>query len=240
MDRPPTPSLSPSLSTSISTVTITTLWKKLSEFVMIMCYERDESHGYKHMESVAHLSCKILEFILDSIECSYKHELRVKVLCVAWLHDIGDHKYNDIENPKIKIKSFLTKIFDNPYDVEDTIRVIDYISFTNEQIAITEQRPIDFELLLGPRMFLVRNIVSDADKLESLGKKGFDRCVQYAKEDYMKQHGSEISYDQLKLSVTQHAHEKILKLKDQFIRTSIGKLLAISLHDEFVVELNKM
>lgn len=236
MERPPTPSLS----TSLSQLTITTLWHKLSEFVMLTCYNRDESHGYKHMEAVAHTSTKILESMLDTMEHHHKHELRIKVITVAWLHDVADHKYNDVTDANVKIRCFLSNIFDNSRDIDEIFRVIDYISFQKEQQAINKDRPLNFEQILGPKLVLVRHIVSDADKLEALGKIGFERCIQYSMEVYKSQTGCDISCELLKARVHQHAHEKLLRLKDEFIRTPIGKFLAQSLHEELVVELNKM
>ena len=45
-------------------------------------------------------------------------------------------------------------------------------------------------------------------------------------------------YDCLKSDVINHSNDKLLRLKDGFIRTKTGKIMAEKLHDEFVAELN--
>jgi hypothetical protein len=40
--------------------------------------------------------------------------------------------------------------------------------------------------------------------------------------------------------VVDHANEKLLKLKDHFIRTETGKLMALPLHNELLDEINKL
>jgi len=64
-----------------------------------------------------------------------------------------------------------------------------------------------FEEILGPDWSLIRDIVSDADKLEALGNIGIERCHKYTCETHPDLPEEEI----IKLMHT-HAEEKLFKL----------------------------
>jgi HD superfamily phosphodiesterase len=93
---------------------------------------------------------------------------------------------------------------------------------------------------LGPDGCKIRDIVSDADKLEAIGVIGIARCKEYTREQYFATHHTHIGDEELAKLVIQHAEEKLLRLKSEFIRTAWGKKMAEPLHDEMVAELEKM
>jgi len=209
--------------------------QQFSEFVQNICKNRDESHGYSHMENVAKNACWILNH-LQGID----HERLVnKVLAVAWLHDVNDHKYHDIQNAEQKMCEFLQTLFSES-EMNDIMRIISYISYTKEQNAIEKGNPINFEKELGYPSCLIRHIVSDADKLEAIGKIGLVRCRKYNTELYFHKHGIAIPQEELKKIIIYHAKEKLLRIKDEFIRTKPGLDLAIPLHNELIEELTKL
>ena len=71
----------------------------------------------------------------------------------------------------------------------------------------------------------VLDIVSDADRLEALGKIGIERC-----EIFTREHGGLVPQD-----VITHCHEKLLRiLPEGFIKTSYGKKLAQPLNQEII------
>ena len=64
--------------------------------------------------------------------------------------------------------------------------------------------------------------------------------VEYTKQSYKEKNNEEISTNELNKQITTHSNEKLLRLKDYFIRTKVGKELAWIKHQELVDELNKL
>jgi len=204
------------------------IYQKLSSFVKNICKDRDSSHGFDHMKSVADNAMCIAKE-----ENIYDLEILEMILTVAWLHDINDHKYHD-EGNKNKLNKFIKKLFgnskfDNKFKYKLIIDTIDRISFSKENHVLNDPlKVLDWDEVLGQKGILIRNIVSDADKLEALGKGGFKRCV-----DYVKHKNKSFNEKEIMVRVMKHSKEKLLRLKDEFIRTDCGKRMAIKLHDEF-------
>ena len=118
------------------------------------------------------------------------------------------------------------------------MKIIDYVSYSKEKKAIDNNTPIDFSKELGYLNATVRDIVSDADKCEAIGQLGLYRCIEYTQHVYKQKNQTDMPYDCLKSDVINHSNDKLLRLKDGFIRTKTGKIMAEKLHDEFVAELN--
>ncbi|QKF93610.1 HD superfamily phosphodieaserase [Fadolivirus algeromassiliense] len=215
------------------------LWNRLSDVVLVTCEGRDDSHGYNHMLTVVKNALKIFEHEMHSIDKIYHDQILKYIIIVAWLHDVADHKYDKDDTLKNKVRNFINTLVSDD-ETELICNIIDHISYSKENKAILSGHPIEFHIILGEIGSIVRDIVSDADKLEALGKIGFERCVEYQKHYYKEKHNKDIPYDLLKLEVKHHANEKLLRLKDEFIRTDYGKELAKPLHDELVNELNQM
>lgn len=210
---------------------------KLSEFVKKVCNGRDESHGYEHMKKVAENARQIYEH--QSIDKSNRNSYIIleNVLIVAWLHDVADHKYDLDGTLETKIHNFLVKLLKDQKRVELIQNIIHRISYSKENKIVQSGRKPEEEWkkVLGDEGLIIRNIVSDADKLEALGKIGMERCIMYTKE-----RSPGISYEKLVENVKAHSKEKLLRLKDEFIRTKYGKKLAEPLHQEFIECLNEL
>jgi uncharacterized protein len=205
-------------------------WDTLSTFVNVICSGRDKSHGHAHMESVANTTKKIVEN--DYASSPDFLSILIDAITVAWLHDVSDHKYDKDGTLDQKLDEFG---YENISNFEQIKQVIKLISYSSENKAILNKTPIDYEQVLGNHYATVRHIVSDADKLEAIGAIGIERCIEYTRHI-----NPSISDEQLKNAVHIHANEKLLRLKDEFIRTTTGKTLAIPLHDEMVQMLAKM
>ncbi len=208
-------------------------YDNLSKFVQDICSDRDPSHGHSHMKQVTKNSLDIFaneinNYTSDQTKQNYLKDL---VMHVAWLHDVADHKYDKDGSIKKKVKDYLVKTVADCADLIENI--IDRISYSKENMSKINNIKLDWPEVLGADGCFVRNIVSDADKLEALGKVGLDRCVQYIKEK-----DPTISYEQLVTKVNGHANEKLLRLADEFIVTPYGKKLAEKLHDELIDALN--
>lgn len=208
---------------------------KLQQFVDSKCIGRDESHGYAHMEKVAIRS----EYIYTQMVNVVDNNLLQMILAVAWLHDVADHKYHPTKQILCDIETFLYQFYDK-YDVSLIMNIIDRISYSKENHTIINNIPSDWEEILGEKGTFIRNIVSDADKLEAIGKEGLLRCQQFTEECYIKKYNKSIPYHVMVNNVVIHAKEKLLRLYTDFIHTEPGKRLAKPLHDELVTELDKL
>lgn len=211
------------------------LYRSLSLFVHNICENRDESHGHAHMCAVYNRAVQIFDGEYDRlINTPFNiSEIFKDIMIVSWLHDVADHKYDYDNNIRDRLLKYLESISNTPILL---VNIIDRISYSKEVKNIK----LDWNEVIGEYGCIIRNIVSDADKLEALGKSGYDRCIEYRKEDYFKKYSLEIPQNLLYDDVKKHAHEKLLRLKDHFIRTETGKKMAIKLHDEFYELIKKL
>lgn len=217
------------------------LWSRLSDFVKIICADRDPSHGHKHMEKVAYNALKI--YLQESLNFTGKNDtiyILNNIVIVAWLHDVADHKYDKDGTLKLQVEQFILTFTQNTETTELLMKIIELISYSKENNAIIKNKPIDYVKELGEDGCIIRHIVSDADKLEALGKIGFERMIEYSKHNYREKNNREISQSEINKILIDHSNDKLLRLKDQFIRTETGKLMAESLHKELVDELNQL
>lgn len=222
-------------------ISVIELWGTLSNFVSMMCEGRDESHGYYHMEKVAMNTLEILKAELDpSLDITDAQKIITDCITVAWLHDVADHKYDKDGKLKLKVLAFVRELLEKQDEVELVMKIIDHISYSKENNAIKSGKPIDFEKELGKTGAFIRHIVSDADKLEALGRGGFIRMVEYTRQSYKERNNKEISESELNKQVTDHSNEKLLRLKDYFIKTRTGRDFARIKHQELVEELAKL
>jgi len=179
---------------------------QLLDFVALHTGDFDESHNLFHAMSVYHNA-------LDIVKHDYKHRgLDEKVLMYACLlHDVCDHKYEHSVTKEERNK-FIEEQLVLPERAQCVIDVIENISYSQEAKGLRKTLPY-------PQRFY-QDIVSDADKLEALGQVGLDRCIAFTLA-----RGGQVPQE-----VVEHSHEKLLKLKDNFIRTMRGKELAEPLH----------
>lgn len=206
------------------------LVEKLERFVKTTCKGRDDTHGFKHMKKVAENAIKIYEeeYTSQSDASLYRKD----ILIVAYLHDVCDHKYDRDGTLKNKVKQFLKDELDLTSGLcEWYLDIIDRISYSRE-VKFGSSK---WESELTSYGVEIRNIVSDADKLEAIGKVGIDRCREFILEKY-----PDLSKDEVNKKILEHAEEKLLLIKDKFIRTNAGKRLAEPLHEEMVKELSTL
>lgn len=188
--------------------------------------EYDESHDVNHHVNVAINSIEIFSHT-DLSQWQMRNIIRLKkiVLYASLLHDTIDHKYPvNIEEKKRKLDSFLREKLGIEW--MDTKWVIDNISYSKE---VKNGYPVNSD----PVLQLARNIVSDADKLEAIGETGITRVKQFNRAS-----NPLATEEQLIQIVVDHCHEKLFKLKNNFIRTSHGKLMAEPLHEVLVKYVN--
>lgn len=209
---------------------------QLSSFVQTVCKDRDESHGWHHMKKVYENSKQIMDK-MDKVKRYTDNNIREMVYICAWLHDVNDHKYDHDNTLTNTIYEFLssTLLYDDT-KIALILNIISRVSFSKEVKTGSD----DWLSVLGEIGVLVRDIVSDADKLEAIGKSGIERCIAFTKERYMENYEVEIPYEAMVANVKKHANEKLLILKNRYIRTSVAKKMAEPLHNEMVNMLNNL
>lgn len=198
----------------------------LSDFVRETCHGRDESHGYNHMVSVKDRSLYIYKKLGEINE-----RIEMLIIYSAMLHDVADHKYD--KNGKLReiVLGFLN---DNYKDEAILIiNIIDRISYNKEYRLITDNKELDWEKVLGYDGLLVRNIVSDADKLEALGKNGIHRCIIFT--SICINNPQKILMRSIKYSICH-----LSKYKNGYIRTIPGMNMINTYHLDFIEELKRV
>jgi uncharacterized protein len=193
---------------------------------------RDDSHGLGHAEAVAANSELILSKLAVAAD-DMAHMQRL-VASVALLHDVSDHKYDPKGEMVGKMREILSQFFSNE-EIQLIMDIIERISYSKENKTILKGLPLDWEEKLGAQGCLVRDIVSDADKLEAIGLIGVERCIEYTKE-------TNAGFDERQCveQLIAHGKEKLFRLKDEFIRTAPGKELATPLHAEMLAEVYRL
>ena len=185
----------------------------IENFVREETRDYDSSHDYYHAKTVV----TNIEKILTEIDINYLKEddfdPKKIIIMAGWLHDICDHKYNYSVDKLLRLHQFIWKN-SNIKEAEMIIKIIDNISY---------RREVEGKMEYFGKYQILRDIVSDADKLEALGETGLERCRIF---------GSLTIKDnnELEKKIKKHCYEKLLKLKSGYIRTPIGKKLAEPLH----------
>ena len=197
---------------------IQTRWNILSNFVKETCADRDDSHGHAHMKAVAEMTRYIVEQDFNDVS----GHLTLDAITAAWLHDIADHKYDHDGTLEQRLDEFGTANIPNYAEIK---QVIKYVSYSTEHKAILAGTPLNFKQILGDYYSNIRDIVSDADKLESIGVKGMERSLTYNTDT-----NPTFTHAQVIAEVRKIYDEKLVKLATQFIRTPTARAIAQKEH----------
>ena len=196
---------------------------ELSKIATKMYAGRDCSHGIEHVHKVRD-NAMLISKKLD-IKDSYR---LIKIEAASLFHDLWDHKYIDsksIEYKKIKDKfnDELKKRLFSDQEIKDIEIIINNISLSREIDLRKNNKSLNLKHLQ-----LMRDIVSDADKLEMLGLSGIKRIVEF---EMFK--NPKVKSDELKIILKKIYDEKISKLiEEEFIRTEPGREMAMPLMEE--------
>ncbi len=198
----------------------------IEDFVKTETSEYDESHDFNHALAVVNNTKTIAIYtILSDLDDDDFDSINVLIMA-AYLHDVCDHKYDNSEEKQNRLYEYINQ---NSTEKEATviIDIIENMSFSKQRDLKTKDLGI-YQILL--------NIVSDADKLEAIGQVGIDRCIAYTKTldnelvteqepDGLLQATELVQQQEKNISelVKKHCYDKLLLLKDQYIRTSKGK-----------------
>jgi HD superfamily phosphodiesterase len=224
-----------------------TFEQKLESFCAAATKGREPSHGVEHMTKVRQNAEKIFDQLAASGEypSMMNPQMRKMALAAAQFHDIADHKYVSVEEiNSMGIEEEFRKYFSDKASAS-LMKVIDAVSFSKErklrEAANAPTVPISFVPTLGNAGSLLRDIVSDADKLEAIGSIGVKRCLQYTRESTLKKTNVEPTQDELLKELIIHGEEKLFTmLKNTYIRTSAGRAMAEPLHTSMLNEVCTM
>lgn len=160
--------------------------------------------------------------------------LRFIVEIVALLHDVADHKYlNHDPTLKTRLIEYLNELTDQDiltkYTIYNNVFTTDMILDIIERISFSRQKTHgahDWAKVLGWKGRLIRNIVSDADKLEAIGIDGINRCIEYVSEVY-EDNGVNVGKKKLYKHVLKHYNEKLKHIPSwNYMKTISGWYMA--------------
>jgi HD superfamily phosphodiesterase len=204
---------------------------KLIEIAKELYKDRDISHGYGHVARVRKNALKISK----KLNIRDKTTL-YKIESAALFHDLWDHKYLEIGSEeyfrvKKKLNNRLKDLLFSDHDIKDIEIIINNISLSRE-IRLRNQ---NIELNLKHLQF-IRDIVSDADKLEMLGIDGIQRII-----DFEYYHYPDTNTEDLKKKIIEIYEKKINKLLDEnYIRTDYARELAKPLMEKTELIINNL
>jgi len=219
-------------------------------FVARATQGRDPSHGEEHMWRVccnAYHIAKDFEARGLPLSSSFAPETALRIVALAaMVHDTIDHKYpgevthSQLEEELACILMTRTSVKDSANnnnnnndsnadcdghvkkDVAAIMTIIDNISYSKEK---REGYPHH----LGGALGTMRDVVSDADKIEAIGRVGIERCIEYTRHAHPEYDSKEMARE-----VLAHVEEKLLNLYGSYIRTPKGRQMAEHGHQEMV------
>lgn len=215
---------------------------------------RPYSHGIEHAIEVAELSYTF--YFKEAKQIVAEHLFIVYL--IALTHDLCDAKYNDCtEEEFLKILYEIIQISGVFFDPFKIIQVVSLISFSKENEALEQKTPLDMEHILNfntdntPTNFnyyFFRNIVSDADKIKSLGKEGFQRFILFLNEskpqrnengDFFLLQKENSNPEEITSKVKLYSTLRMLRLKNEFIRLPTAIIAAQKAHEEYLEAMNE-
>ena len=184
------------------------LYQTARAFLIASTSYFDASHDVQHAE-------RVMQMAFEIANATYADYDATILVLAALLHDVCDHKYTGPQSTsKPQLRNFLLEQVDAPA-ADSILLIIDNVSFSKQDKGLDQ----DLGEWLGRHLTCVR----DADRLEAIGQRGLQRCMQFTEA-----RGGEIPAD-----VVQHCREKLLRLyNEHFIVTEYARQLALPLHQE--------
>lgn len=223
---------------------------KLISLAKLLYRGRDVSHGIEHVMKVRENSLKLAKKlnVKESIEL-------IKIETAALFHDLWDSKYikNDKEYISVRnnFRRELSAIYFSTHDITEIEIIIDNVSLSKEirrkssrhknkiidnmKCKESEKEP-EKEIPELKHLQLLRDIVSDADKIEMLGNEGIKRIVDY--EIFNRPQKTSKELEEVVLEVYDKKISKLLS--ENYIRTKPGREIAEPLMKETEFLISKL
>lgn len=191
-------------------------------FTKTCLQNRDKSHDYSHSTNVLDNALKIWNKMNGKIEYSMidvhsiSEDLNPETIIVisSLLHDVCDHKYKTDKDLSKELDSFLNTLGSYSTVIRSIINNISYSKELNNKLD-----------KLQPQVEFLRNVVSDADKIEAIGEVGITRCFAYEKHI-----SPNLDDNNIKKKVIEHCKNKLINIYPHYIKTTGGRLLAEKHH----------
>ena len=206
---------------------------RATEFVRSALAGRGESHGLAHALAVRDLSLFIWHraasgAFAKTAELAARGGLDPErvIEIAAIMHDVCDHKYVDPSTVEgraaiARRDEFLARECGSGAEAEAVRDIIANVSYSREA-----KGKYDPATTLAEPIRTLRDVVSDADKLEAIGVVGLARCIEFRRETAQ----SDDTDEAMVADVAQHCDEKLLRLASDYIRTAPGQALAAPRH----------
>lgn len=154
-------------------------------------------HDYDHIKRVVNLTTLFLKEVTLADP--------FVTLCIAYLHDVFDHKIQKVDNVETAMLDYLSTLNIEFFGKEE------HIAKGCTQVGYSIQHTVLDK-------HLEANIVSDADYMDAIGPFGLIRTIQYGIQN---DHSIEV--------MVAHLPEKLLHLKDLMV-TQTAKDMAVKRH----------
>jgi hypothetical protein len=157
----------------------------------------------------------------------------------AWLHDAYDHKFDINGRCRRKTRQFLTDWM-GAETADHLMLILESTSYTRENyhkrecygelpIQELQTKQVNWRQILCNGKCasdvcwheIIRNVVSDADKLEAIGKAGVYRCMRFGVES-MEARGETVTPELAIEHLVQHYSEKLHQLCQNYIVSPMG------------------
>lgn len=173
-------------------------------------------------------------FILDT-----QHEIITEL--VALFHDVRDHKFKDKCISDEELRNFLFDLCEKirlSQIIQNKKYVVDMVMKLIDMVSLSGEREKRYNLdKLNKKELYIRNIVSDADKIDALGWYGVLRCFIYTR--FTKHAGKKLSPKTSLKNAIKHMENHLLQLYPKgYIRTYEGKKIARVKHFEMLEYVN--
>ena len=215
----------------------TYLYNQLSQYIKGIYVLNNNVQGYKHCKRVVSTAIDIVNIDYNANEL-YESILPITIIC-AWLHDIYDEKSDFNEEIKVGLSKMLQDSKIPLFIIDQVIKIINHISFSKEREVLEQEYYELWKKGLNDFEWLIRDIVSDADKLDSMGYRGVKRCIGYI----VNKTGIKVNEENrhtILLELLDHMEERLLCLRYHYIKTKEGKKRSITLHDQMIEFLIKL
>lgn len=192
-----------------------------------------------------HVKSSIYVFLVIMMSCIKLNDIVVKIIhpnslifivtIVSLLHDVDKYGTKTIHVKLLKHLDFITKknlLIDTPYshlyNTKMILAIIERVSFSRQVKYHTQ----DWTEILGFYGTIVRHIISDANKLESIGKNGIERCKQCSIE-ILKKKELTVTDTNIKIEVKNHYLDKLQYIASiRYMKTPVGFVYSLYLNHQ--------
>ena len=188
--------------------------------------ERDESHGHAHFERVRALVLQLAASELTAPRRAALPWRRPEFLLeiAALAHDYADHKYVSPEarhEREAELRAaLLSEAGADAAEADAAVLVAANVSYSKECRGLLQR-----EALRAAGCELLRDLVSDADKLDALGHVGLERLRAYQRHKLARDRGSPPSDEDVEAAARAFCRGDLLQ-RAASIQTTRGRALA--------------